>query len=83
MLELITILSLITLSLSWIQDYLDLIINATDDRLSESDQNCLYQIYQIYYGQADQFGQTPPSFVRVLYPVGINRSTKTVTRSNA
>ena len=37
MLELITILSLITLSLSWIQDYPDQITIATDNRLSQTD----------------------------------------------
>ena len=37
MLELITILSLITLSLSWKQDYPDLITIATDNRLSQTD----------------------------------------------
>ena len=37
MLELITILSLITLSLSWIQDYPDQITIATDNRLSRTD----------------------------------------------
>ena len=37
MLELIRILLSITLSLSWIQDYPDLIIIAADDRLSQTD----------------------------------------------
>ena len=37
MLQLITILSLITLSLSWIQNYPDQITIATDNRLSQTD----------------------------------------------